>query len=202
MDSGPAEEEPLDLFTKLESARKDGGGGTVPRDVAEGKEFTELMLGGSRKNAKLSQYLANDRKVLRFYCYWDDKTRYGTRQYYVLLYFLADDTVQILECYGRNSGRDPYPVLYKRAPLLKNPCTSATPGMLEPDPIVYQPIDLMVGQTVSILGRTIFLYDCDDFTRNFYRQYLGMEQDSLKIEAEEENRLRMGPPPHTGFGSE
>merc|ERR1712072_205272 len=45
--------------------------GGVTRDVVEGREYTELMLGGNRKNAKLQQYLANDRKVLRFQCFWD-----------------------------------------------------------------------------------------------------------------------------------
>jgi len=203
MDLGQPEDEPIDQFSVSEAAKKEGGqGGSVPRDVVEGKEFTELMLGGSRKNAKLSQFITNDRKVLRFYCYWDDHTRYGTRQYYILLYFLADDSVQILECYGRNSGRDPYPVLYKRAPLLKNPTISATPGMLEADPVCVKPTDLEVGKTVDVFGRALFLYDCDDFTRSFYRDYSGVEQASMPIQDEVKERVQFPIPPHFGFGSE
>ena len=37
--------------------------------------------------------------------------------------------------------------------------------------------DLMVGDTIDVLGREIVLYDCDDFTRSFYRSYMGLEQD-------------------------
>lgn len=40
----------------------------------------------------------------------------------------------------------------------------------------YQPKDLVVGETVYILGRKMFLYDCDKFTRNYYRKALCMEQ--------------------------
>ena len=55
-------------------------------------------------------------QVLRFYCYWDDKTRYGQRMYYVLYFFLADDSVEIAEVHQRNSGEAPFrllPVLVK-----------------------------------------------------------------------------------------
>merc|ERR1719174_3613294 len=67
----------------------------LPRDVMEGKEYNELRMGGSRKNHKLEQFLQNDRKVLRFYAYWDDPTRYGARQYFVVHYYLSDDSVGI-----------------------------------------------------------------------------------------------------------
>ena len=37
--------------------------------------------------------------------------------------------------------------------------------------------DLIVGETIDVLGREIVIYDCDDFTRSFYRSYMGLEQD-------------------------
>ena len=41
-------------------------------------------------------------QVLRFYAYWDDTTRYGSRMYFTIHYFLADDTVEINNmCAGR-----------------------------------------------------------------------------------------------------
>merc|ERR550514_209062 len=79
--------------------------------------------------------------------------------------------------------------------------TTATPAMLEPDAILYKPIDLIVGSTVNVLGREVYLYDCDDFTRNFYEKYLDMRQSSIPIEAEKMDRKQMGVAPHTGFGS-
>lgn len=199
LEFGVPEDSPSDTFAEAATAKPASG---VTKDVVEGREYTELMLGGNRKNTKLSQYLANDRKVLRFQCFWDDHTRYGTRQYFVLHFFLADDTIEILECYARNAGRDPYPVFYKRSPLAKNPITSPTPGTLEPEKVLYKPPDLVVGDAIDIFGRKIVIYDCDDFTRAFYKDYLEIEQQSLPIEQPEVVHIALSHAPHTGIGSE
>lgn len=204
LDIGTLEEPPVDSFQELELRKKmdvsQMGGAT--KDVIEGKEYTELALGGARKNVKIQQFLANDRKVLRFNVFWDDPTRYGSRQYFTLHYFLSDDTVEILGEYARNCGRDPYPAFYKRSPLKKNPIISATPGMLEPEPVLYKPEDFVVGQTIDVLGRSIMLYDCDDFTRDFYMGYCGFEQASIPIQEQLPMHSALHHPPHTGFGSE
>ena len=39
-----------------------------------------------------------------------ESTRYGARIYFIIHYFLADNTVEINEAHCRNSGRDAYPV--------------------------------------------------------------------------------------------
>lgn len=176
----------------------------IPRCVVEGMEYNELKLGGARSNKALEQFLKNDRKVLRFYSYWDDHTRYGARQYQVIHFFLADDTIEINEAYQRNSGRDPFPVLYKRRPLLKNPCQRAVPGMLEPDPIPVTPEDLHCGGILEVLGRHLILYDCDDFTKNFYQEFLGIEQVPCPVQVEEDPRqhAQLTFPPHIGPGTE
>lgn len=55
----------------------------------------------------LGQFLKNDRKVLRFYAYWDDReAMFGDLRELILFYFLADDTIQINEKFPINSGRD------------------------------------------------------------------------------------------------
>lgn len=47
---------------------------------------------------KTRQFLSNDRKVLMFDCEWDDVSLYGEkRDGYKLHYFLADNTIEILE---------------------------------------------------------------------------------------------------------
>eukprot|EP00405_Crypthecodinium_cohnii_P046979 CAMPEP_0206580294 /NCGR_PEP_ID=MMETSP0325_2-20121206/33063_1 /ASSEMBLY_ACC=CAM_ASM_000347 /TAXON_ID=2866 /ORGANISM="Crypthecodinium cohnii, Strain Seligo" /LENGTH=622 /DNA_ID=CAMNT_0054086277 /DNA_START=356 /DNA_END=2221 /DNA_ORIENTATION=+ len=198
----PREEPPLDNFRATQLQELDLQSQPTSRDILEGKEYNELAVGGNRKNAKLQQYIENDRKVLCFKVFWDDDTHYGTRMYYTLHYHLADDTVEILENLARNSGRDPYPVFWRRSPLRKNPHVSPAPGMLEPEPDLYKPEDLVVGQSIRVYNRDIYLYDCDDFTREFYRGYMGIEQDSQEIIAPEPQHVQMGYPPHSGLGSE
>jgi len=129
-------------------------------------------LGQPPADLKLVQFLQNDRKVLRFKSYWDDPTLYGNRIYFTIHYYLADNTCEINEAHARNSGRDGYPVFYKRGKMLKNNRINAYPGMLEPDPQVYMPEDLVVGEPIDVWGRKIVLYDCDDFTQNFYKEHL------------------------------
>ena len=47
----------------------------------------------------LRQFLENDRKVLRFYCVWDDTNdAYGGDLHRMVIhYFLSDDTIEIRE---------------------------------------------------------------------------------------------------------
>jgi hypothetical protein len=201
-DPGQEEVQPMDQFTATGIDEAQRTMSPQSREIAESKEYNELAHGGNRKNLKLQQYLENDRKVLSFKCYWDDPTRYGSRMYYTMHYYLADDTVEMLDSLARNSGRDPYPVFWRRAPLRWNPHVSPAPGMLEPDPVIYKPEDFIVGQSVTVYGREILLYDCDDFTRDFYRDYIGHEQDSIPINEPEPVHFQLANPPHTGFGTE
>ena len=68
----------------------------------------------------LQQFLNYDRHVLRFYCQWDDsQSMFGDARWLELHYFLADDTVEILEKIPPNSGRDAVPVFLRRARLPK-----------------------------------------------------------------------------------
>lgn len=68
----------------------------------------------------LKQFLDHDRNVLRFYCYWDDtQSVFGDRRELILHYFLADDTIEILEVRYANSGRDTTPNFLHRSKLPK-----------------------------------------------------------------------------------
>eukprot|EP00746_Dinoflagellata_sp_MGD_P073783 gnl/MRDRNA2_/MRDRNA2_29891_c0_seq1.p1 gnl/MRDRNA2_/MRDRNA2_29891_c0~~gnl/MRDRNA2_/MRDRNA2_29891_c0_seq1.p1 ORF type:complete len:662 (+),score=131.11 gnl/MRDRNA2_/MRDRNA2_29891_c0_seq1:263-1987(+) len=175
----------------------------IPRNVMEGKHYNELQLGGARGNNGLEQFLKNDGKVLRFYSYWDDHTRYGSRQYQVIQYFLADDSIQMGDQYPRNSGRHPFPTLFKRRKMEKQFKVNAVPGMLQKDPVYVMPQDLVCGQFLEVLGRAYFLYDCDDFTRDFYQTYMGVEQVAYPKCVEDDPIIhqKLTPPPHNGPGT-
>lgn len=203
IDLGADEDVPQDPFrmSQMEATSPTGFGNV--RELVQGKEYNELANGGARKNANLQQYLENDRRVLCFKCFWDDPTRYGSRMYYTLHYYLADDSVEVLDSLARNSGRDPYPVFWRRSPLRRNPHISPAPGMIEPEAELYKPEDFVVGgEPVCVYGRDFFLYDCDEFTREFYRKYMNHEQDEITIAKPEVIHVQLTHPPHTGFGTE
>ncbi len=78
----------------------------------------------------LEQFLDHDRHVLRFYCYWDDTDNmFGDPREMVLHYFLADDTIEILEIIPPNSGRDATPMFVRRSRLPKDVAALKQPGV-------------------------------------------------------------------------
>merc|ERR1719201_2851298 len=204
MDIGTEEEAPLDTFQNTQIWKKDmlPQNQGQPRDVTESKEFNELKLGAGRSNNKIKQFLENDRKVLRFYAYWDDPTRYGARWYFTVHYYLADDTVEINNMYERNVGKWLVPSFFKRGKLPLFPQTVAMPGMISaPSPILL-PKDIEVGKTIPVYGREVFIYDCDDATADFYEKYMGKRPEKVEVPEEKYQHKAPLPPPYNGLGAE
>jgi len=203
---GEDEDVPTDLWQKGYRLAKafDRGGVPLTRAAVEDKAIQRAMGGIPPIDKKLSQFLLNDRKVLRFKGYWDDHTPYGSRVYFIIHYYLADNTVEINEAHCRNSGKAKWPVFMKRGPLRKSNFVNAAPGMLSCEAPRYLPEDLKVGESIHAWGRKVVLWDCDDFTRSFYKEYLGIDQAQGRIDVAEKplTHAKLMPPPHTGVGKE
>lgn len=66
------------------------------------------------------QFLKYDRKVLRFYGYWDDRDTLGGYLHDLIIhYYLADDTIEIIEKMRENCGRDTSSMFIRKGKLPK-----------------------------------------------------------------------------------
>ncbi|CAK0891880.1 unnamed protein product, partial [Prorocentrum cordatum] len=103
IDVGEDEPQLEDHWSKSYKFKKLAEKGSLPmsRSAYEAKQLTKYSVGQSIADKKFTQFLLNDRKVLRFKAFWDDTTLYGARVYFVIHYYLADNTLEINE-----AGRD------------------------------------------------------------------------------------------------
>ncbi|XP_063300338.1 EF-hand domain-containing family member C2 [Pelobates fuscus] len=179
----------------------------------------------------LKQFLEHDREVLRFYCFWDDTlSMFGDCRDLILHYFLADDTIEIIEIIPPNAGRDTVPVFLHRGKLPKDaPTEMYKPGEVTSRTVLnvfgpmghggryildnlktgavhqefYKDCDLAVGVALNAWGRNIILCDCDEFTKNYYRTKYGIEDFApVQYKAAPPQRTERKLPPYNGFGSE
>jgi len=126
IDVGQPECYPADPFAKT---RAEMNMKQNPPDLAEHKNYIEVMLKGGRPNKNLQSFLDNDRKVLSFSIMWQDYSYDGGDKYYTLNYFLADNTVEVKEINAPNNGKTPFPKLLKKQKLAKTPVLTHCPGM-------------------------------------------------------------------------
>ncbi|KAJ3038801.1 EF-hand domain-containing protein 1 [Rhizophlyctis rosea] len=156
-----------------------------------------------RSNDKLKRFLENDRKVLRFFCVWDDRdSMFGELREFVLHYFLVDDSVEVREVHKPNDGRDPFPILLRRQQLPKAFNDLADVN----DTAKYTWRDFRIGSIINVLGRRFLIRDCDDYTRRFYKDNLNVPVSDTKPVQYPPSSLETKTdaeelPPYNGFGS-
>ncbi|AAZ11408.1 Repeat of unknown function (DUF1126), putative [Trypanosoma equiperdum] len=136
---------------------------------------------------RAARFVLDAGKVLRFYGLLDerDKTTGGAVRKLEVLYFVEDDSIAVVE---RPTTNEAVPALFlSRGWLPKAGSIEKTleftfahrvNGMREPyvgPGGCYTARDLGVGATINVLGRGVFLYDCDDFTRSYYKETFGVE---------------------------
>jgi Ca2+-binding EF-hand superfamily protein len=67
---------------------------------------------------------------------------------------------------------------------------------------LVQTSDLYVGAEVSLVDTKFFIYDADDFTRQYYKEVLGQDlADKMDVRLPERAVPRPPTPPYTGYGS-
>lgn len=168
------------------------------------KKFMEANLGKfTRDPENLRKFLANDRKVLRFFCVWDNTILFGEPQQYTIHFYLTDDTMEVVEQHKHNSGRDPFPKLLARKKLPRNYEEDGRMGNDDTSAEKYYAwTDFRAGQVVNIYGRDVKVLDADPFTKQFFEAE-GVDFGTPIELAEEKKEIpRMPIPPHNGIGSE
>ncbi|KAA6390914.1 MAG: putative EF-hand domain-containing protein, partial [Streblomastix strix] len=170
-------------------------------------------------DTKLQKFLRYDRNVLRFNGYWEDVEVFGDQRFFAIHYFLSDGTMEVLELRKVNSGYEAFPTFIKRQLVPKDGSAplAMTDGQIWD---CYKDQDLGIGKEITVYGRKLLLYDCDEFTQDWYRKKYGVQDftpvDLISIGAveppilsKEKIRGSIGPdgrereiPPHLGFGQE
>ena len=71
------------------------------------KVYCEALLGKSwHDSERLRKFVEFNGMIFKFSCYWDDqKSVKGEINDYTILYYLEDDTIQIVEVRKPNSGK-------------------------------------------------------------------------------------------------
>lgn len=162
------------------------------------------MLGGGHVNADMQQFMECDRKVLRFFAVMDDlATPIFERRPFTILFFLADDQVEIREQYPLNCGRDNFPIFFRKARMPKGPVEADGPQtQLRTKSDYWHGHEFAVGETFMLAGVRYYIYDADEFTRQYFRANLGIElAPQQDVQLPERAVPRAATPPHTGYGS-
>lgn len=205
----PAVETPQDNFTKRSTVEPT----TYNKLMHPMKEHMEASLGKQMGiNIRATQqFLQNDGKVLRFYCIFRDNKLYGELRPYIVHYFLADDTVEVLEVKDANNGRDPSPALLKRQKLPRRfidvSADCASIGTKTRDSAIeyYCAQDIAVGTDLIVYGRPLTVMGADEFTKNYYIEKFGANAEDfppISYEPVPEKEFYITAPPHNGIGTE
>jgi hypothetical protein len=168
------------------------------------KNYREVMLGGGHMNADMQQFLEKDRKVLRFYAVLDDlNTPQFERRPFILLFFLADDTMEIREMYPLNCGRDSFPIFFRRGKMGRGMVEVTGPqGQPKKKEEYVHGHELFVGQMVTLSGNQFYIYDADPFTRKYFAEELGVKlEEKWDVQLPERAVPRAPTPPYNGYGS-
>jgi hypothetical protein len=175
----------------------------------EMKRWAQAALGKPREK-NLKNFLANDRIVLRFHCSWRDtvSARETALHYYSVHFFVADNTIEILEEHQPNSGFERFPRLLNRTKVPRKGVDPPTDEEMYKDKggddstfIMWS--DFRVQDFVTIYNRKLRVHSCDSSTRAFYEaKGVPLAPDEPRDKDEPPAPPEVVPPPYTGFGSE
>ncbi|XP_063695682.1 EF-hand domain-containing protein 1-like [Culicoides brevitarsis] len=125
--------------------------------------------------------LANQNKYLRYSCIMDSE--FDQQRRFILMYSLADDTIQIIELPSENSGIQGGRFLC--------PTKLIKPDSNPDDPIYYSAADFYIGATIHVFSHRFTITNADLYVYNYMQSF--PERFSLKnIESVRNNLILQG----------
>lgn len=201
---------PPDEFERLASIPKR----VIDQDHIEMKKIIEMQAAAAsghhastltpEDRVKAQMFLKHDKEVLNFFATWDKRA-------FRINFFLTDGTMSVTAIHSANDGRGTQQWFVKRSLIQKGDLLmksidtiSAVRGVT---PQHFTDLDLIVGQSITLYGKTFFLYSCDPFSKAYYRRVHGIEQGELEKPWTEGDplpnpRAVPQPPPPNGFGTD
>lgn len=100
--------------------------------------------------------------MLRFYGYFKESVVESRLENHrvrklIIFYYLEDRSIQLIEPKQVNSG-SPQGIFLKRQMVIKQ----------DGSQMPFEPTDFNVGTDLGLCGRSIRIYDCDSYTREFF----------------------------------
>lgn len=176
-----AQEPPVDVYTELR--RRPVGKAHDVRSIAADSPLNNTLLPEQVRAAQ--QFFEHDKEVLCCHCVWDDtEALHGVKHFFTLYYFLADDTILVVEKDFPNSGRDPFPWYFRRQRVAKpskdGKFVSQALGSLtfekDPNTEYYTDKDIRIGNIINLYGRSVKIYDYNEYTQNHLLKKFGVKE--------------------------
>ena len=132
------------------------------------KIYCEALLGRTwHDSAAMARFIHFNGLTLKFKCCWDDRdSMYGDINDYTIIYYLEDDSVQIVEIRPPNSGRFVFNTLFKRGTLIKNWKAQYFAGGKEH----YTITDFKIGNKINVFGRDLVICGLSADTRKWFSE--------------------------------
>ena len=174
------------------------------------KLYCEALLGKTwHDSERLKRFIEFNGMILKFSCYWDDQaSENGDINDYTILFYLEDNSMQIVEVRQPNSGKFYFCTLFKRNKLMKNWdkqfFKARAPN--KDDKVYYEIKDMKIGNTLNAFGRDLIITGCDGATRKWFEQ----NQDLVGFTQPPNNTRKdiikpwpkSEPPAYNGLGTE
>jgi hypothetical protein len=148
------------------------------------------------------RFLTYDRKVLRFFAIWDDRNSiFGAKHFVTLRYYLFDFTIDAQERHGSADGPKTRFLMRQRVP--KNSIVPISDEEQKTGKTGFITIDdLYIGARVSIFGKPVFIYDADNFTKQYFQSQFGQSMEPIDMDEPSVPIPRLATPPSNGLGQE